>query len=66
MMNVFGATALIALLIAGAAFGQGVGLGLGMDDARHRPGGGGPPPACSNALDFSDGCNSQYLGMMRL
>lgn len=22
----------------------------------------GPPPACSNSLDFSDGCNSQYIG----
>lgn len=25
-----------------------------------------PPPTCSNSLDFTDGCNSQYLGMMRL
>lgn len=24
-----------------------------------------PPPTCSNSLDFSDGCNSQYLGYMR-
>lgn len=24
-----------------------------------------PPPTCSNSLDFSDGCNSQYLSVMR-
>jgi hypothetical protein len=29
-------------------------------------GGSSPPATCGNALDFSDGCNSQYLGMMRL
>jgi len=23
--------------------------------------GGGVGPACSNSLDFSDGCNSQYI-----
>lgn len=23
-----------------------------------------PPPACSNSLDFSDGCNSQYIGAL--
>ena len=23
--------------------------------------GGGPPPVCSNSLDFSDACNSQYF-----
>lgn len=22
------------------------------------------PPACSNTLDFSDACNSQYLGVV--
>jgi hypothetical protein len=24
-----------------------------------------PPPACSNKLDFSQSCNSQYMGMMQ-
>ncbi len=24
-------------------------------------GGSGPPPACSNKLDFSQACNSQYI-----
>lgn len=22
------------------------------------------PPTCSNSLDFSDGCNTQYLGLV--
>lgn len=26
--------------------------------------GGAPPPVCSNKLDFSKVCNSQYMGMM--
>lgn len=26
---------------------------------------GTPPPVCSNSLDFTDGCNSQYLSVMR-
>ena len=26
--------------------------------------GGGPPPSCSNKLDFSVACNSQYIGIM--
>lgn len=30
------------------------------------PGSSAPPVTCSNALDFTDGCNSQYLGMMRI
>ena len=27
-------------------------------------GGGGPPPTCSNKLDFSQACNSQYVGIL--
>ena len=25
-------------------------------------GGSGPPPTCSNSLDFTQACNSQYAG----
>ena len=25
--------------------------------------GGAPPPTCSNALDFTKACNSQYVGV---
>lgn len=32
----------------------------------NEPGAVVPPPTCSNAFDFSDGCNSQYLGMIRI
>lgn len=27
--------------------------------------GGGTPVTCSNSLDFSDGCNSQYLSLFK-
>ena len=28
----------------------------------NKAGSGGPGPSCSNSLDFSQACNSQYLG----
>ena len=31
-----------------------LGAGLGSPNV-------GPPPVCSNSLDFSDSCNSQYI-----
>jgi hypothetical protein len=29
-------------------------------------GGGSPPPTCSNVLDFSQACNSQYINVVGL
>ena len=39
--------------IAGTILLMGIGTGA--------PGGGTPPPPCSNSLDFTDQCNSQYI-----
>jgi len=30
----------------------------------HGSAGGGPPPTCSNSLDFTKSCNSQYAGVI--
>lgn len=52
--------AVAGILIAAAcgASAQLLLLGVG-------PGGSnGSPPSCSNALDFTDPCNSQYLGAL--
>jgi len=49
------------LTVAGAVYAQGFGFGAGTSDFRHKsaaPGGGG---GCSNSLNFSDACNSQYI-----
>lgn len=49
---------LIGLVLAGAAYAQGFGLSMGIDDLRQGTGGGGPPPACGTlVLDFSNSCN---------
>ncbi len=42
--------------IAGTILLMGIGLGA--------PGGSGPPPTCTNSLDFSDACNSQYVAVV--
>lgn len=39
--------------IAGTILLMGIGLGTPAS---------GPPPSCSNSLDFTDQCNSQYVG----
>lgn len=41
--------------IAGTIMLMGIGLGT--------PGGSGPPPTCTNKLDFSQACNSQYIAL---
>lgn len=50
----------------GGAVGPTEGLGSGIGGQSGiavGSGGGGPPPAgCSNSLDFSKACNSQYIG----
>ncbi len=46
-------------------FGRlGAGLGKLGSQGKGGGGGGGPPPSCSNSLDFSDACNSQYIGLL--
>ncbi|MCC6775645.1 MAG: hypothetical protein IT537_03255 [Hyphomicrobiales bacterium] len=40
-------------------------IGRGGQGVDYPPGtGGGPPPTCSNSLDLSDPCNSQYIGAL--
>lgn len=49
------------LALVGAANAQNL---LGIMQAN--TGGGNPvPPSCSNSLDFSDQCNSQYLSLFK-
>ena len=49
---------LIGLVLAGAAYAQGIGFGMGTDDLYGGFGGGAPPPACGTlVLDFSNSCN---------
>lgn len=50
---------LIGLVLAGAAYAQGFGFGMGTDDLYVSQGSGGPPPpACGTlVLDFSNSCN---------
>lgn len=53
--------AMTAFAISGSADAQFIGFIL-----RANSGGGAavvPPGPCSNSLDFSDACNSQYLGI---
>jgi hypothetical protein len=50
--------------IGGGAGSQYMGPEIGITGA-NQLGGGTPPPVCSNALDFSQSCNSQYLVMRR-
>lgn len=37
---------------------------LGMGLGSYYGTGGAPPPSCSNSLDFTDSCNSQYIGVL--
>jgi hypothetical protein len=37
---------------------------IGPSGGQRGSGGGSPPPICSNALDFSQACNSQYLFLL--
>lgn len=46
---------LVAPAVAGTILLMGIGLGTP---------GSAPPPSCSNSLDFSDGCNSQYVPVL--
>jgi len=51
-----------AILIATVTFTKAgtillMGIGLGTPNV-------GPPPVCSDSLDFSDQCNSQYIGLL--
>ena len=60
---------LIGLLLATAAKSDGIfnpsGGGIGFTDGINNfTASGGPPPACSNKLDFSVACNSQYIGVL--
>ncbi len=52
----------ILILIATVTFTKAgtillMGIGLGTPNSI-------PPPPCSNSLDFSDSCNSQYIGLL--
>ena len=73
-MNRFVLT-IIGLLIATAAWGQIAGTGTNTGPAFNRFDTmdmgiinnfttSGAPPACSNKLDFSVACNSQYIGVI--
>lgn len=52
---------LIGTLAAAHAFGLGEGNRFGRLGSFKKSGGSSPPPVCSNQLDFSQACNSQYL-----
>lgn len=71
-MRLLLAAILLTSLFAGIAAAQ-LGNGLNLPNLQgglNGPGiqsggsGGNPPPACSNSLDFSDACNSQYIGVL--
>lgn len=49
-------TILFLLVPVAATAGTLLLMGVGLPTT-----GGGPPPVCSNSLDFSDSCNSQYF-----
>jgi len=54
--------ALVAGIYAAHAFGLGEGNRFGRLGVASKSGTAGPPPPlCSNALDFSVACNSQYI-----
>lgn len=46
----------ILLLSSSAIAGTLMLMGIGLPTT-----GGGPPPVCTNKLDFSQACNSQYI-----
>jgi hypothetical protein len=48
---------IVACISSGAIAGTILLLGVGLGTPAS-----GPPPMCSNSLDFSDQCNSQYVG----
>lgn len=57
-MRSFSIITIISLLFSSSAIAGTIllmGMGLGTPAS-------GPPPVCSNSLDFSDQCNSQYVG----
>lgn len=56
--------ALLATIAAAHAFGFGLGNRFGKMGSLGAGNGGSPPPACSNRLDFSQACNSQYLTVL--
>lgn len=65
-MSRFIAPLLILLTLAAGiygahAFGLGEGNRFGRLGSFKKSGGTAPPPTCSNQLDFSQACNSQYL-----
>lgn len=56
--------ALSAGIYGAHAFGLGEGNRFGRLGAFKKSGGSSPPPVCSNALDFSVACNSQYVPIL--
>lgn len=57
--------AALLLAAAGVALAQNMSVGMGTGDLptmQSQPG--TPAPPCSNSLDFSDSCNSQYFGAL--
>jgi hypothetical protein len=54
-------TALIISAVMLATSSAIAGTILLMNIGTGAPGGGTPPPPCSNSLDFTEACNSQYI-----
>jgi hypothetical protein len=57
------ARSLLLLLMLGLGVAQSFGAGLTLGIMQSGTGGGAAiPPSCSNTLDFTQACNSQYIG----
>lgn len=52
VLLIVGMSFLATSAFAGTIYLMGIGLGTP---------GASPPPVCSNSLDFTDSCNSQYI-----
>jgi hypothetical protein len=51
--------AIITAMLAASSVSAQLLLGV----TQNNTGGNGPPPACSNSLNFTQACNSQYVGI---
>ena len=76
-MRTFSKVLLAALLLAAMTAARGDGLSTSMSPQTgggiggwfdgglsYQKASGSPPPVCSNSLDFSQSCNSQYIGAL--
>ena len=66
MLKYLGAVLIIAIALADNVWGQGLGIGTGLDDLRMFPVASGPPPTCTINLlfDQTKTCSAVSFVMM--